>query len=81
MGIPLDIEDILGAGCLASIGRGLTTLSCLWLGAATGTVGVAFGTLGAELLQGGSLPVSSIDFLVEILIIQHRRRFAGRLRR
>lgn len=66
MGIPLDIEDILGTGCIASIGRALTSLSCLWLGAATGIVAVSFGSLGAELLQGGGLPVDLMDFLMGV---------------
>lgn len=29
MAIPLDIEDILGAGCLAALGRTLSALACL----------------------------------------------------
>ena len=48
MAIPLDIEDILGAGCLAALGRTLSALACLWLGAATGIHGVESGALAAE---------------------------------
>ena len=68
MGIPLDIEDILGAGCLISIGRALSSLSCLWLGSATGIVAVEAGVLSVELLTGGGMPPDLMDYLVGVLI-------------
>lgn len=67
MAIELDIEDILGAGCLASIGRALATLSCLWMGAATGSVAV----LAAEaLLEASSGKTPEFDQLaIEVLVL------------
>ena len=60
MAIPLDSEDILGAGCLASIGRALSALACLWLGAATGILGFESGALAAEVIQGGTVNIPEI---------------------
>lgn len=60
MAIPLDIEDILGAGCLAALGRTLSALACLWLGAATGILGVESGALAATVIQGGTVDIPEI---------------------
>ncbi|MFP6879339.1 MAG: hypothetical protein VCA34_00215, partial [Roseibacillus sp.] len=60
MAIQFDIEDIIGAGCLTSIGRALSALACLWLGAATGIIGFAAGAVGAEVIQGGTVDVLEV---------------------
>lgn len=57
MGIPLDIEDIFGAGCISSVVRAFSMLGCLWLGSATGSL--AFG--GAETVMELSRGIS-LDF-------------------
>lgn len=68
MGIPLDIEDIFGAGCLTSIGRALSVVGCLWLGSATGSLAAVGAETLLELTRGISLNFDKLGSDVLVLL-------------
>ena len=52
MAIPIDFEDIIGAGCYDSLRRGVAAITCVWLGCATGIAGYQVAWLVEGLVTG-----------------------------
>ncbi|NNC90320.1 MAG: hypothetical protein HKN82_17845 [Akkermansiaceae bacterium] len=62
MALPFDIEDIIGAGCLATIGRFVAGVSCIWLGSLAGVLSLVAAESVVSVWGG-----SGIDFDVQWL--------------